>query len=72
MPQTVAEVQAEITLYETAQTAILQGQAYTIKDRSLTRANLGTVLKRLKELRALLDNLQRGGIRMRRGVPRDK
>jgi len=68
---TLVEAQEMYTLYLEAEKAILKGQSYTIKDRTLTRANLTSVVKARKEWQALVNQLTAGGMRVRRAVPRD-
>jgi hypothetical protein len=69
---TLAQYRARLAEYRTAETAILKGQSYTIKDRTLTRANLKNVQYEIRRLISVIDGLERGGtIRCRRGVPRD-
>jgi hypothetical protein len=69
---TEAQKQALLTEYINAEKAILRGQAYTIKDRSLTRADLRWVQEGRKkleeELAALAGN---GAIKPRRVIFRD-
>lgn len=45
---TLAQAQEMLGLYIEAEKAILKGQSYTIKDRTLTRANLSHVVKERK------------------------
>lgn len=59
-----------LELYYAAEAAILRGaQAYTIGTRSFTRADLKEIREAIKEIRAEVLVAQRGGIRMRGGVP---
>jgi hypothetical protein len=52
---TVAEIQAELTAYKTARTQILEGaQTYKIGNRSLTRADLGLIIREIKILETRL------------------
>ena len=44
-------------------------QSYAIDGVSYTRAELATLYKRERELRALVARESRGGIRLQRGVP---
>lgn len=66
MALTVAQ---EIALYETALTDILEsGQGIGIGGRSLTRADLKEINRRLRELRAIQSTRTSGPIRV--GLPR--
>lgn len=52
---TTAELQAELTTYTTARDAILTGgQAYDVNGRSVSRANLEFIEKKIAELRFAL------------------
>jgi hypothetical protein len=68
VPETYAEqlerVQSTIAKIEEA------GQTQDINGRRLTRADLGVLYAREKWLRKMVDREDRGGIRMRRAVPR--
>lgn len=68
---TIAQAQEMFNEYVKAEKAILSGQSYTIKDRTLTRANLATVAAERQKWAEILSSLLRGGIRVRRGLPRD-
>ena len=58
----IADLQTELTLYQTARTAILEGsQSYTINGRSLTRADLSTIIDRIDALEARIARLSRSG-----------
>lgn len=67
-----SQKQALLNEYYKAEKAILRGQAYTIKDRSLTRADLRWVQserrKLEQELAVVSDN---GSMKVRRVVFRD-
>jgi hypothetical protein len=57
-------------LLTTAEAKILSGeQAYSLGGRSLTRGDLGKIQAEIKEQRVLIRSLQKGGIRIRGGVP---
>jgi hypothetical protein len=61
-----------LTLYIDAEKHVLQGQSYTIKDRTLTRADLATITKERRRWQALVDSLTSGGsVRVRRVIPMD-
>lgn len=69
----LAEAQIMYTEYLNAEKAVLQGQSYSIGDRTLSRANLIEIQKGRQEWAALVCALStnRTGIRMRRVLPRD-
>ena len=54
---TLAQAEELLLLYIAAEKAILTGQAYTILDRSLTRADLKEVRAERKELSSLVEQL---------------
>jgi hypothetical protein len=57
-------------LLTNAEAKILSGeQAYSLGGRSLTRADLGKIQAEIKEQRVLIRSYQKGGIRIRGGVP---
>ena len=68
---TLSQQRARLNQYLAAETAILKSQSYTIKDRTLTRADLKWVQKMIKDLEKQISLLTKGGIRTRRAVPRD-
>ena len=59
-----------LAAYQQAEIAILKGQNYTIKDRSLDRADLEDVQKGKKQLEQDIAMLENGGIKISLGVPR--
>ena len=65
----LTQVEAKLTLWLAAEEKIAEGQAYTIGDRSLTRADLGLIAERINFYNNQVKHLSRGGIRYRRGVP---
>lgn len=69
----LAEAREMYTLYLNAEKAILGGQAYSIGDRQLTRAELRTVSSERAKWRAKMDALTAGtaGARVMRVVPHD-
>ena len=72
MPRTIEQVQTEINEWEACLAAIRTGQEYWIANRRLTRPDLATVYKIVKDLRKELSSLERGGrMRVTRIVPRD-
>lgn len=54
--------------YYTAEERILKGQSYTIGSRQLTRANLVDVQKKIKELEAEVEMLEKRGTTKRRSA----
>lgn len=69
---TLVELKERLALYTTAEAAVLKSQSYTIKDRTLTRADLREIRRAIKDLRAEIERLERGGgIRLSRVIPRD-
>jgi len=75
MPQiSITVAQDMLNQYIAAEKAVLQGQAYTIGNRSLTRANLNAIREGRKEWEAIVEQLSTvggGSMRVRRIVPRD-
>ncbi len=69
----IAEVQTRLTAYIKAEQYLLKGgQAYSIGNRSLTRADLKSITDMIIRLNSDLMTLQRGNqIVMQRVVPRD-
>lgn len=66
---TLAEAEAQLALYLAAEQAVLAGQAYSIKDRSLTRANLAEIRAGVAQWNGWVQKLSRGGIRLRGATP---
>ena len=54
----LAQLTALQTSYVEAQTAVAQGQSYTIAGRSLTRANLGDIAEALAAISYAINQLQ--------------
>jgi hypothetical protein len=70
----LTDAQARLTNYLRAESAILTGaQAYSIGDRTLTKANLAEIRKGINDCRAEVNRLTTGssGARVMRVVPRD-
>jgi hypothetical protein len=68
----LVEAREMLALYIKAEKHILQGQSYTIKDRTLTRADLATVARERKRWQSIVDSAVNGGsVRVRRVIPRD-
>lgn len=71
---TIEEAQENLRLWLDAEKAVATGQSYKIGTRSLTRANLDHIEKRIKYWRNELEKLENGrgsGARVLRAVPRD-
>lgn len=70
MPRVVAEIQAELDEVREAISAVLRGgQINAINNRALTRASLRDLREMREDLERELARAERGGIRVRRGVP---
>jgi hypothetical protein len=67
------QVDTRLAMYIAAESSILSGaQSYSIGNRSLTRADLQFIAKKITELYAEKRRLERGGfITSHRVVPRD-
>lgn len=66
---TLAEAKAKLTEWKSAETKVAEGQAYIIAGRSMTRADLVAIAERISYYSAMVRQLERGGIRIRQGVP---
>lgn len=69
---TLVEAQEMYSLYIEAEKVILKNQSYTIKDRTYTRADLRTVVAERRRWAEVCTQLTSGGIRSKRGLPRDR
>ncbi len=67
----IAEKTALLAEYQKAELAVLKNQSYTIKDRTLTRANMSHIVKEKRRLQNEIAKLQGGGMTTRLGFPRD-
>ena len=68
----ISELETRRARYVLAETAVLQGQAYSIGNRSLTRADLKWIREGITELTAQLNAANAGNIfKTHRVVPRD-
>lgn len=75
----LAEAKTMYNLYVEAEKVVLTGQSYTIKDRTLTRADLGLIRQGRAEWLTKIQTLEPanplatsgGGIRVKRVIPRD-
>jgi hypothetical protein len=65
----ITETRARLSQYIAAETAVLQGQAYSMGQRSLTRADLSEIRKAIIDLYAEINALEGGSIRLQRVVP---
>lgn len=62
---TVAELTTELAAYRAARDAILDGaQSYSINGRSLARADLATIIKKIDDLESRIATLNRSGGRV--------
>lgn len=66
---TLATAQSQLALWVAAEAAIATNQAYSVGGRALTRANLREVGERIAFYQRLVAQLERGGVRIRQGVP---
>jgi hypothetical protein len=72
IPERIDQTLERLALYLKAEQAILQGQSYSIGNRSLSRPNLGEVREEIAKLNGILIKLRNGNrIRVQRVVPRD-
>lgn len=67
---TLIQAKTQLSAYLAAEIAVLQGQSYTIKDRTLTRASLKEIREGIKYWTKMVNGLTQG-MRVRRAVPRD-
>ena len=71
---TIDEARENLYMWLDAEKAVATGQSYKIGTRSLTRANLSDIVKRIEFWRNELERLENGdsrGARVLRAVPRD-
>ena len=71
---TLAQAQAKLEEWKTAETKVAEGQAYSISGaggtgRMMTRADLGAIHAQILFYSNLVNKLERSGIRIRQGVP---
>lgn len=66
--QRLAMKKERLQQYYDAEAKILNGQSYTIGSRQLTRANLATVQRIIKELEAEIEALEERGTTKRRSA----
>jgi len=65
---TLAEAETHLAQWLAADSAVAQGQAYSIAGRMLTRADAAAITEKIKFWRGEAERLQTG-IRMRAAVP---
>lgn len=71
---TLSDAQEMLDLWVEAERAVTTGQSYKIGSRSLTRADVSEIAKRINFWRDEVDRLENGGgrgARVLRAVPRD-
>ncbi len=68
---TLAEKRGLLQEYIKAEKAALKNQSYTIKDRTYTRADLSAIRRGRESLESEIAQIEHGGMRVRRIVPRD-
>lgn len=56
---TLATAQAQLDLWLAADAAVASGQSYSIKDRSLTRADAGEITQKIEYWNGWVQKLQR-------------
>jgi len=72
---TLAQAQAKVTEWMTAETKVAEGQAYSIAGRMMTRADLREIREEIKFWGAQVERLElaassgSAGMRVRTGVP---
>lgn len=68
---TLAQAELHLSSWLAADTAVAQGQAYTINGRSLTRADAAEIRENIEYWNNMVQRLNRsnGGIRVRGGTP---
>lgn len=64
------ELDTLITAIKAAITAALAGRAYTFNGRSVSRQDLAELRKQMAWAVAEKNRIDRGGIRVRRGIPK--
>lgn len=66
---TLAQAEAKLAEWLAADTAVATHQAYTMGDRSLTRANAAEIRQNIAYWDAKVQKLSRGGLRIMGGTP---
>ena len=67
----LAQAQAKLTLWMTADDRVAGGQSYSIADRQLTRANSREIRANIEYWDMMVKRLTRGGIRVMGVTPSD-
>jgi len=62
---TLADAEAKLTLWLTAEEKVASGQSYTINGTTMTRANLNEIRETIDYWDRKVQRLTRGGIRVR-------
>lgn len=65
----MAQAEAKLNMWLEAEEAVATSQAYTMGDRSLTRANLSEIRESIDYWERKVQRLSRGGIRISGGTP---
>jgi hypothetical protein len=68
---TLAQAEAKLQTWVDAEDKVASGQSYSIKDRSLTRADLSEIRKTIDYWEKKVKQLSRGGMRTTYAVPGD-
>ena len=66
---TLAQAEARLTEYMTAESKVLGGQSYSIAGRAMTRANLKEIRDGIAYWNAQVKRLTRGGLKIKFGTP---
>lgn len=66
---TLEQAEAKLATWMEAEDAVASGQSYTIKDRSLSRADLSVIRETIDYWNTKVQMLSRGGKRVRQIVP---
>ena len=65
----LSQAESKLTTWLAAEDKVAEGQAYSIGDRALTRADLKEIRETITYWDKKVQQLSRGGIGYRRGVP---
>jgi len=68
---TLEQAEAKLAVWMAADEAVANGQSYSIGGRSLSRANAGEITDKIKFWNNQVKSLTRGGISIKRVIPRD-
>ena len=69
---TLEKAQEMLDLYIEADAAVATGQSYSIGGRSLSRVNAADITDKITFYQRQVNNLTRGGIAIKRVIPRDR